>query len=118
MQWWSAPDLRVEVSAGDSYGSTTMKENTTDPTFDETVLLWPERPLAPHAPAPALNVNVYDADCFGADKLGTGSVALGTGWRKDTHRTETVQPPPPLCCCGVCTYSGTRVYGATWVGHA
>lgn len=86
MQWWSDPDLCIEVSAGASVAKTTTKKNTVDPTWDETLLLWPE--------LPRLTVRVYDVDAFSMQDLGCATIDLGAAWADTSAREERVRPLP------------------------
>ena len=79
VQWFSDPDLFIEVSAGSSYAKSSTKKNTVDPVWDETLLLWPEAPGEDVA-ATTLTVRVFDADLTGRQELGYGVVELGKDW--------------------------------------
>lgn len=84
VQWWSDPDLSIEVSAGSSVAKTTTKKNTMNPTWDETLLLWPE--------VPQLTLRVYDADTFSMQHLGCATLELGADWADTSGRHERVWP--------------------------
>eukprot|EP00892_Ulva_mutabilis_P001937 jgi/Ulvmu1/11744/UM008_0157.1 len=95
--WFSDPDLCIEVSAGESYATSSTKKNTLDPVWDETLLLWPEEHSAAERSAAgggtpqALMVRVYDADTFGRELLGCGEVPLGGDWHSMSEQAVTVE---------------------------
>lgn len=102
MQLFSRPDLYFKVSSGESFARTPTVHNSTHPTFDEPLLLFPNHPRGSTLPtgvAP-LTIRVFDDDLsvlekngavktaverfgmadIGDDYVGSATIELGKGW--------------------------------------
>lgn len=101
MQTFTKPDLFVEVAAGGTFGRTKEKDDSDNPVFNETVVLWPRQPtsgLPPQDP-PVVTIRVFDDDVIGKDAIGVGTIVLQPDWETMPPLDTTVRARAVRCAC-------------------
>lgn len=115
LQWFSKPDLYVEVTCGESVARTPSATNTIDPTFEDPLFIYPNYPRTSSLPkdVPPIVVRVYDDDSSvfekvspiqtalerygnpdtGDDSLGKAIIELGPRWEMKGSQEHKVRCP-------------------------